>query len=146
MNPLGLSLIDSKKETTQEALPPIIATLYGSGAIFRVRCEATGEWLDRAYGSLGYRTEEEKKIMRETIKKVEYQFHEVKEQFDILWVSLPVGFWLSDGRLVSPDYTLGERVKAYHGRKEEILSMGRTIRYVKDGSWTFLPSEITSRK
>lgn len=138
MNPCTL---DSKIETTVPVLAnPIIATLRSSTCIFEVRCEATREWLSPAYNTYGYSNEEKKKEMRETLKKVEYQFHKVKEEYGTLWITPPVGFWLSDGRLVSPTYDGGARVKAYYGSKEEILNMGRKVNHIEDGSFTFLPS------
>lgn len=137
MNPL----MDSKTETKIKVLSnPIVATLRSSAHIFEVLCEATGEWLSPAYNSQPYSNEEKKKEMRETLKKVEYKFHKVKEENGTLWITPPVGFWLSDGRLVSPYYDEGERVKTYYGTKEEILSMGRRINHIKDGPFTFLPS------
>ncbi len=127
-------------ETTIKVLPnPIVATLRSSTCIFEVRCEATGKWLSPAYNSYGYSNEEKKKEMRETLKKVEYQFHKVKEEYGTLWITPPVGFWLSDGRLVSPTCNEGERVKAYYGSKEEILSIGRKVTHITDGPFTFLP-------
>jgi len=120
---------------------PIIATLRSSTCIFEVKCEATGKWLSPAYNTYGYSGEEKKAEMRETLKKTEYQFHKVKEEYGTLWITPPVGFWLSDGRLVSPDYKGGERVKAYYGRKPEISEMGRSIHHIKVGPWTFLPSK-----
>ncbi len=136
MNPL------SKTETAVRVLAnPIVATLQSSTCIFSVRCEATREWLSSAYNTYGYSDEDDKKEMSETLKKVEYQFHKVKESYGTLWITPPVGFWLSDGRLVSPDYNEGIRVKAYYGSKEEILSMGRKVDHIIDGPFTFLPAE-----
>ena len=61
------------------------------------------------------------------------------------WLSLaycsgwnPVGFWLRDGRLVSPICHEGERAEAYHGTQEEILRR-RSIQFILDGPDTFLP-------
>lgn len=104
-----------------------------------MRCEATGKWLTHAFNSYGYSIEENKKEMRETLKKVEYQFHKANEEYGTLWITPPVGFWLSDGRLVSPEYKEGKRVKAYYGGEEEILNMGRKIEHVLDGTFTFYP-------
>lgn len=64
----------------------------------------------------------------------------MKEECGTLWIRPPIGFWLSDGRLVSPTYNEGERVKAYYGSKEEILSMGQKVDHIKDGPSTALPS------
>ena len=79
--------------------------------------------------------------MRETLKKAQYQFHKVKEEYGTLWITPPIGFWLSDGRLVSTSYQGGQRVKPYYGDKSEILNMNRTVDHIKDGAFTFLPKE-----
>lgn len=108
---------------------PITARLVNSTCNFEVSCEATGKWLSIAYSSRGYSNEDKKKEMIENLKKVEYQFHKSEEEYGILWVTPPSGFWLSDGRLVSPCYEEGERVKAYYGSEEEIVAMNRGLLY-----------------
>jgi len=131
----SLSRLDNKTKTEVPILAnPIIATLQSSTCIFTVRCEATGEWLSSRWKTAERSGEEKKKQMRETLKKVEGQFYKVEEYSDNVRVTFPTGFWLSDGRLVSPHYKEGERVKAYFGSKEEILSMGRKIEYRRDSS------------
>lgn len=116
----------------------IIATLRSSTCVFEVRCEVTGKWLSPAYNSFGYGPGKEQDEWRETLKKADYQFHKVREERDTLWITPPVGFWLKDGRLVSPEYQEGERAEAYYGTKAEIVGK-RSIKFVKDGPFTFLP-------
>jgi hypothetical protein len=135
MYPVGV-----KDASTEIPMKHIFATYKSSSYIFAVCCEATGKWLSAAYNPVGYYDEETVKKMRETLKKTEYQFYKVREEGDTLWVTRPVGYWLSDGRLVSPDYQGGERVKAYYGEKSE-LSGVRSINYITEGPFTFLPQE-----
>lgn len=136
----AITTTESATKLLSTSSTPIIATLRSSTCIFEVRCEVTGEWLSPAYNTFIYGPGKEQEEWRETLKKVEYQFYKVTENNNTLWITPPVGFWLKDGRLVSPKYEQGERVKAYYGTEAEIVGK-RSISFIKDGIFTFLPEK-----
>ncbi|MBS0586233.1 MAG: hypothetical protein JSR76_08080 [Verrucomicrobia bacterium] len=128
-------------EPIPEALTaPIIATLRSSACIFDVRCEVTEKWMCRAYNTFGLGPGEKQDEWRKLLQKSDYQFHKVIEDGDWLSITPPIGFWLKDGRLVDVRCTEGERTEAYYGTKAEIVAR-RTILFVEDGPFTFLPSD-----
>ena len=57
-----------------------------------------------------------------------------------LFITAPVGYWLKDGRLVSPDYIPEECAEAYYGEQSEIVGR-RIISFITDGPFTFLPKK-----
>ncbi len=116
-------------ETINVLEKPIVAILQCATGILIVRCEATGQRLrgpsNRIYG---YSNEEKKNEMIEAQRKVEDKFR--NDEGPLFGYTRPVGYWLSDGHLVSPSYQGGERVKPYYGTASEILNMKRKINYV----------------
>lgn len=125
---------------------PIIATLRSSSCIFEVKCD-TGEWITRAYNSAGFSPGKSQDAWRAILtippenRESRYRFYKMWEDGDKLWVVPPVGAWLKDGRLVPPEYNRDEQVKGYYGTKKEIVEMNRTVSFVLDGPFTFLPVE-----
>jgi len=136
-------IVDEKHlESAKPRTKPIIATLRSSTCVFEVRCEDTNKWLTPAYNTFGWKSGKKQDEWKETLKTQPYRFHTAKEEYGTLWITPPVGFWLKDGRLVSPDYKDEAHIdKGYYGKRQEITDMGRTIRYVTDGPHTFLPTQ-----
>lgn len=132
------SVGDSKKYFK---ITPIIATLRSSTKIFEVKCEASGKWLTSAYISLSEYTDDDRKKVHEMIKKSEYLLSKIHSG-SLRWDSYPVGYWLSDGRLVSRYFTDGLRIEPYFGEIDEIVNKGREIQYTLDGEFAFFPSTL----
>lgn len=122
-----------------QTLNPLIATLRTSVAVFEVQCEVTGRWISSANRPVSVFSDEMKKVeMRETLKKIEYQFHRIEEGNKYLTLISPAGYWLKDGRLVIDSCIEGERVKGYFGKQYEVEAMNRTIKFILDGEDSFL--------
>jgi hypothetical protein len=102
-------------------ITPIVATFRYSNRVFQVRCEISGEWLTPAYKTFSYRAGPDQDRLRENLKKIEYQFYKAVETDNGLCITAPAGYWLKDGRLVSPNYNPKERAEAYYGEQSEIV-------------------------
>lgn len=117
---------------------PIVATFRYSNRVFEVRCEISGKWLTPGYKTFSYRAGPDQDRWRENLKRVEYQFYKAVETDNGLCITAPAGYWLKDGRLVSPDCIPEERAEAYYGEQSEIVCR-RIISFITDGPSTFLP-------
>lgn len=142
MNPINTTIRTGFQLATESA-KPVIATLRTRQRIFNVRCEYTGYWIRPSpYDSFTVSEKNEIERIKKIYDNDKHPFYILKEENGVLKVTRPLGYWLKDGRLVYNEYDqLKDRVKGFYGSKSEILSMNRSVKYILDGSCTFLPDD-----
>jgi len=104
------------------ACEPLIATYAPHRTTILVKCEGSGGWIPLMPRSATDTTTLKIAEWAEKSHRFEYRFFKFHSSPDSMTVSMPAGYWLSDGRLVSTTYSEGKIASVFYGTKEELLS------------------------
>lgn len=141
----------------ENKLSPLECTLRGEYRVFDVKCQETKVWLGIPHYSMKVDVKEFKgTAVGELYNQVPLDIYHKKPAYTkirMIEVAVsvhttfdePVGFWLTDGRLVAPSpsyFGTGLIDDVYYGNQSEIEKKGRELNWIEDGPNTYKPVSL----